>query len=190
MNAIAEIRRIEADLYRFIQNASEPYKWIKAYLEPIGLFAAHVDADEYAELECSLQSRNQDLESRDQEIKSLHALVETIRDLLQHEARNDFRHLRDLIVKIVVNIQNNEHACLIDDDLIFDAIDAAEPRRAFACSVVISETTAASCLNSDSIPHSPNPEPANANHENQIESDHTVAQPARRLPLFGKQCAA
>jgi hypothetical protein len=186
MNAIAEIRRIEADLYRFLATASEAPRLIHDYLGDM-LFRNYVPEEDHASEVADLTI---DLESTKKSEKALEELVETIRDLLQHEARNDFRHLRDLIVKIVVNIQNNEHACLIDDDLIFDAIDAAEPRRAFACSVVISETTAAHCLNSDSIPHSPNPEPANANHENQTESNHPIAQPARRLPLFGKQCAA
>jgi hypothetical protein len=187
MNSIAEIQRIEADLYRFIQNASEPYKWIKAYLEPIGLFDEHVEVDDFEEIECSLKKRDEELETAEQSVNDCEAVIQLIATALHGIIGNAKPDFPMILMHIASVIEQGDHTIRCDADEVCEAIEEF---------VAGASGSAPDCLNSDTVTdahraplQSPttNPEPK-PNDENQTEH-HPVIRTPRCLPGFGKRAA-
>lgn len=197
MNAIAEIKRIEADLYRFIQNASEAPRLMRDYLGH-HLGESHVPMDHYDETCGELHTEREKREELQEEAKSYHTVIEDIRDILR-----DFPAKKHSLAQVVTFITSAiieaDTDLMLDEDPILEAIEEIVEKESAKnlpeCPVSIA--------NSDSsakpTPHSslnfrqqiqtlsPQSEPQNTDHENQ---DHESSRPPvhhapRRLPLVG-----
>lgn len=189
MNAIAEIQRIEADLYRFIQNASEPYKWIKAYLEPIGLFDEHVEVDDFTEVECSLKARDEELETERESLKDCEAVIQLIATALHGIIGNEKPDFPMILMHIASVIEQGDHTIQCDADEVCEAIEeivAKAPAESPPEIQTPSPTAHCSPITDHSLPTQP--EPTNQHHENQ-DINPVVIRTPRRLPGFGKRAA-
>lgn len=166
MQAITEIKRIEADLYRFIQTASQPYRWIKDYLGPIGLFDSHVTAGEFDEVESSLKNTDELLEQEKQSVKDCEAVIQKIATALHGIIGNPSPDFPMILQHIASVIHDGDHTILLDDDAVCDAIDEVVALR-------------------PSAPATP-PEIQTLSPENQPQTNenqnNTIVRPHRRLP--------
>lgn len=136
MQAITDIRRIEADLYRFIQTTSEARRLIHDYLGDL-LFRSYVTQAEHdQEIEPLKTERDTHKESSE----AVENLLMEIRDFIQESARKNFPDPDQLITRITRAIFDCEHACHIDDDMIYESLDCANLRPAFTATVVFSDT--------------------------------------------------
>ena len=181
MNAIAEIRRIESDLYRFLQTTSEARRLVHDYLGDL-FFKNYLTQDEHDEEVFPLK---EELESSQEEAKSFREIVESIRDSIQETKFLPYKGPEvfiALIEEIVGTIQSADSDVIIDSSHITDDLSSIES------TLEEEKATAETCLNSDTatISHELQTEPQTTpQHEN------TIVQTRRQLPCFstGKRAA-
>ena len=170
---ITEIRRIESDLHRFMQTASEAPRLVHDYLGDL-LTDGYVPEEEHEtetrELQC-------DLESAREESKNFREIVEKFRDSIQDTKflPYDPAAFIALVDELVSIIQNSDTDIFIAADRILDDLSSVESHL---------EELAENRLNSDTTSPLPTPH----TDENQTEIRHAAnphAPTPRRLPGFG-----
>ena len=175
MNAIAEIRDIEARLYRFSQTASEADRLIHEYLGDL-LLQGYVTEEDH---ESAVDELKTDLETKTEDSTTYHKALEDIRDILR-----DFPGKKHTLAQVVTFITSAileaDTDIMLDEDPILDAIEALEivapsPSETLSEIQTASPTPSASRL---PLPDT-NPEPHTPN-ENDQQTNQVPAP--RRLP--------
>jgi hypothetical protein len=188
MNAITEIQRIEADLYRFIQNASEAPRLMRDYLGDL-LGKSHVPMDQYDETCGELQAEREKLETSEESLKDCEAVIQLIATALHGIIGNEKPDFPMILMHIASVIEQGDHSIRCDADEVCEAIEeivAKAPAESPSEIQTPSPTAHCSPITDHSLPTQP--EPTNQHHENQ-DTNTVVIRTPRCLPGFGKRAA-